>query len=893
MAPRTWLAKARALFTRHRLDRDLDDEVQSHLDLLAADYEHRGLTQEAARLAARRAFGGVEQMKETYRDRRGLRVIDECLRDCRFGVRLLIKERSFTAAAVCALALGLAATNSVFVLMNGFLLRGLPFANPDRIVSIGTSIGGSDRANAGISYLDLRDVIGGQRTFDGLGAVMETTMNVADDRRAPERFVGAFVSANTFDLIGRAPAIGRTFDASDERPTGPAIVVLGDAIWRNRYGADPAVIGRTIRVNGIPSVVIGVMEQGFRFPARSELWQTIAQLPADLRERRDARGLQGLGRLTRGTTTPQATDDLRGIATALEQRYPETNRNAQPRVSLFRDGVLGGRTRTVFPILLTMVWFVLLIACANVANLLLARGAYRSREIALRLAIGASRAHIVRQLLIESVLLAAIAGLIGLALSMVGIDLFSKTINQMQDVRGAGLPYWISFSMDWRVFTFLAALCLATALVFGAMPAIHASKTSVVGVLAEAGTGSSASVLQRRWTSRLVVAQLALTPILLSAAGLMVRSIAAQQQIDAGVDTARLVRMRLDLSGPNYRSPESRERFYRQLEDRFAAASSLGAALASQAPFEGSAFRRLSIDGRAALDDRGRPFVRVMTVGRGYFETLGTSPVRGATFTVFDDGRNPTSAIVNERFVSTYMKGADPIGHRLDLTGARPPTGPEQVQIIGVAPNIRQSSTEDQASFEPMVYVPYLANPLPVASVLVRTGAAPAAAAALVLEQVRAIDRDLPVFDVMTLDQSLAGSDERVGLRLFGTILAAIASIALILATVGLYSVTAYSTAHRRREIGIRVALGSNSTQIGWLIVRHASRQLTVGLAIGATGALALGQLMRGLVIGIGPGDPWTMLGIVALMSAVVCAASFVPVRRAMRLNPVIALRGE
>jgi predicted permease len=878
-----------ALLRRRRED-DLDEEIRAHIDLLAAENERRGMSATEARYAARRAFGAVEPMKEAYRDRRGIPLISDCLRDCRFGVRLLAKERWFTAAAACALALGLAATNSVFALMNGFLMRGLPFADPDRIVSIRTSI---DGVNAGVSYPDVRDFAAAQHTFDGLAAITEETMNVADDTHAPERFVGAFVSVNTFNLIGRTPALGRAFDARDESPEAPAVVVLGHAIWRNRYGADPRVLGSTIRVNGIPSIVIGIMQEGFRFPARSELWQTVAQLPAEMRERRDGRSLQGLGRLKRGTTTRQAADDLRGIAAALANRNPETNRNAQPTVALFRDGVLGGRTRTVFPILLAMVWFVLLIACANVANLLLARAAYRGREIALRLAIGASRAQIVRQLLIESVLLAAIAGVIGLALSAVGIDAFSTALSQMEDTRGAGLPYWISFSMDWRVFTFLALLCLSTALLFGIMPAIHASRTSVAGVLAEAGSGSSGGIRQRRWTSRLVIAQLALTPVLLSGAGLMVRSIMAQQQIDAGVDTSGLVRMRLDLSGPHYRSAESRAQFYRQLEDRFSAASSLRASLASQAPFEGSAIRRLSIDGRAAVDARGRPFVRVMTVGRRYFETVGTTPVRGATFTVFDDGRTPTSAIVNERFVSVYMKGEDPVGHRLDLTGARPPSGPEQVQIIGVAPNVRQSSTEDQASFEPIVYVPYPAHPLAVASVLVRMGGSPAAAAALVLEQVRAIDPDLPIFDVMTLDQSFARSDERVGLRVFGTILAVIASIALILATVGLYSVTAYSTAHRTREIGIRVALGSDPTHIGWLVARQALRQLALGSAIGAAGAVAVGQLMRALLIGIGPGDPWTMIGIVALLIGVTFAASFGPVRRAMRLNPVIALRAE
>ena len=348
-------------------------------------------------------------MKEIHRDRRAFGVVTDCVRDARFALRLLIKERWFSATAILVLSLGIAANNTVFVLTNGLLLRDLPFADPDRIVTIGTSVGGADRPNAGISYLDLQDWSASQRTFDGLAGISETTMNVADEG-APERFTGAFVSANAFSLIGHAPAIGRGFDASDDRPGAAPVVILSDALWRTRYKSDRAVIGRTVRVNGVPSTVIGVMPEGFAFPARSRLWQPLSQVSADMRQQRNARALQGLGRLTPGATPAQAAEDLGRIAAALATAYPATNRAVQPRVALFRDATMGGRLRTTFPILMTMVAFVLLMACANVANLLLARAAYRTREISVRLAVGASRMQIVRQLLVESVLLAGYRG---------------------------------------------------------------------------------------------------------------------------------------------------------------------------------------------------------------------------------------------------------------------------------------------------------------------------------------------------------------------------------------------------------------------------------------------------------------------------------------------------
>ncbi len=880
---RLW-SRIRALFRHRALDARLDEEVQSHLEALAAEYVRRGASPEQARLAARRAFGGVEQVKEVHRDVRTFSVVTDCLRDLRFGLRLLVKERWFTAAAILVLSLGIAANNTVFVLIDGFLLRDLPFADPDRIVTIGTNIGGG---RTGISYLDLQDWSSAQRTFDGLAAASETTVNVGDESGAPERAIGSFISVNAFDLIGHAPAIGRGFDARDNRPGAETVVLLSDALWRSRYGADRAVIGRTIRVNGAPAVVIGVMVEGFAFPARSRLWLPLIHLPAQTRERRDFRVLQGIGRLAPGLTPAQAADDLGRVLAVAD---PVQNREVRARVEMFRYGTLGGRLRETLPMLMTMVGFVLLIACANVASLLLARAASRTREVAVRLAVGASRAQIIRQLLVESVLLASLAGVVALGLSTLAINVFWDAMSQLRDGVREGLPYWIRFEMDWRVFAFLALVCLGTGIVFGLIPAIDASRIGIVGRLVQATAGQIGSIRQRRWSNRLVVAQLALTPILLAGAGLMVRSMIAQADMDAGVATAGLVRMRFGLSGPKYETDSQRARLYRELEERLADAPGMRVTLASHAPFEGASVQRLSIDGKPAGDGRDG-LVNLMTVGRSYFAALAAPAVRGNNFAVADEVGSLATAIVNEQFATRYFADRDPIGHRLSLTGRDGRV--LAAAIVGVAPNIRQRSTEESEGGEPIVYVTYAANPIAQASVLARADAAPGAVAAVVGSHLHAIDPDLPLYDVMMLDDSLALSDERMGLRVFGTIVALIGAIALVLSTLGLYAATAYAAAQRTREIGIRVALGSRPLQIGWLVAARAARQLAVGLSIGMAGALALNQMMRGLLVGVGATDFATLAGVALLLMLVTGVASAVPATRAMRINPVAVLRND
>ena len=880
---RRFLSRLLGLFRRNALNARLDEEVQTHLDALAAEYERSGATPEQARLAARRAFGGVEQVKEVHRDARTFSVVTDCLRDARFGLRLLARERWFTAAAVLVLSLGIAANNTVFVLVNGLLLRDLPFADPDRIVTIGTSVGGG---RTGISYRDLQDWSPAQRTLDGLAAANETTMNVSDESRAPERTVGSYISANAFDLIGHVPEIGRGFDARDDRPGAAGVVLLSDALWRNRYGADRAVIGQTIRVNGVSAIVIGVMADGLAFPARSRLWMPLSHLPVETRERRDARVLEGIGRLAPGATPAQAAGDLgRVLATA----DLAANREVRPRVAMFRYGVLGGRLREALPILMMMVGFVLLIACANVANLLLARAAYRTREIAVRVAVGATRAQIVRQLLVESVLLASLAGIAGFWLSALAVNAFWDALSQLRDGVREGLPYWIRFDMDWRVFTFLTLVCLGTGIVFGLVPALDASRTGIVSRLVQAATGYTGTMRQRRWSTRLVVAQLALTPMLLAGAGLMVRSIIAQQEMDAGVRTAGLVRVRFVLTGPKYATNSQRAHLYRELEERLADTPGMRVTLASHAPFEGASTQRLSIDGR--IIDGREGLVSLVTVGRRYFATLAAPALRGGNFGAEDEGRSVVTAIVNEQFAATYFANSDPIGHRLGLTGRDGRAF--DAEVVGVAPNIRQSSTESQEGVESIVYVTYAANPIAQASILARTDVAPGTVADAVGRHMRAIDPDVPLYDVMTLDDSLAMSDERVGLRVFGTIVTLIGAIALLLSTLGLYAATAYATAQRTREIGIRVALGSRPSQIGWLVAAQAAGQLVIGLSIGMGGALGVNQIMRGVLVGIGATDYPTLASVALLLMLVTGVASAVPATRAMRINPVAVLRND
>ena len=511
------------------------------------------------------------------------------------------------------------------------------------------------------------------------------------------------MSATAFGLIGQRPLLGRDFRAEDDREGAAPVVILGHAVWQRRYQGDRGIVGRTIRVNGVPSTVIGVMPEDFGFPLASSVWQPLVLLPQETRTDRRIRVVDTFGRLKAGVSLAQASADLGSVMTALASQYPASNRNLEPRVRPFRSG-LGGPVRPMVAALSGTVAFVLLIACANVANLLLSRAAGRAREVSLRMSIGASRWQIVRQLLAESVVLALIAGVIALGLSVLGIRVFWSTVADTEP------PYWLKFTFDATVFAYLAAVCLGTSIVFGLLPALHTSRTSLVELLNDAGRGTT-GIRGRRWSGMLVAGQIALTLVLLAGAGATMRSLIAAATVEAGVETSGLLRLRLDLPAPKYDLPEQRRAFYAQLDDRLAA-SGLDAAISDAVPLGGGAPRELRLS--AAQDPaREGPTVAMVTIGPRFFETVGASSLRGRDFTLGDGEPGRGAAIVNQRFAALHFAGGDALGQRIRLAappfpGATPiPAGDgEWMTIVGVTPNV-QHRPPPEGGFAPVVYVPY------------------------------------------------------------------------------------------------------------------------------------------------------------------------------------------
>jgi len=808
------------------------------------------------------------------------------LQDLRFAFRLLVKDRWFTGVAVIALALGIGVNATVFTFVNAVLIRGLPFDDPDRIMAVGTR--DARNRDRGMSYPDFEDYRAANRTLSALAAYSGQTMNVSDEGRAPERFQGPYVSANAFRLIGQQPLLGRDFRPEEDRPGAAAVVILGNGVWKNRYGSDPSVVGRTIKVNDVPSTVIGVMPEGFKFPINADLWVPLVQMPRLTEQKRDARNLEVFGRLADRVTLPQAQSEFTTIATRLAHDYPATNKDITARVMTFNDRVNGGQIRLIFLSLMGAVAFVLLIACANVANLLLARSATRSREMSVRVSLGASRWRIVRQLLVESVVLSIIGGLLGLALAFAGVRLFDAAT---QDV---GKPYWIQFTMDGRVFGFFAAVCLGTGVVFGLAPALHVSKTDLNEVLKEGGRSGSSGTRARRWTSVLIVAELALTLVLLAGAGLMIRSFLKVYSLDAGVETSHLLTMRLALPNQKYPTLEQRRAFYDRVDERLASIGGIQAAtITTNMPLGGGTPRLLAIDGHQPADGEQPQTVTQVTIGARYFETLGLHILRGRAFDDLDGTPGHDSAIVNQRFASMHFAGADPIGRRIKLTPdgpalAGPP--PAWVTIVGISPTIRQRNFQDPLP-DPVVYLPLSGQAPTCAMLVIRAQRDAASLTSLLREEVRAIDPDLPLFGILTMDQLLA--QQRWAFRVFGSMFAIFALIALALSAVGLYAVTAYSVAQRTQEIGVRMALGAQTAQVLWLILRRAVVQTAIGLTIGIGGALGVGKLIESLLVQTGTRDPVTLTSIVALLVFVSLAACFWPARTATRLDPVNALRYE
>ena len=820
------------------------------------------------------------------------------LQDLRFAVRMLVKDRWFTAVAILALGLGIGANTTVFTFVNAVLIRGLPYRDSERILIV-TTRNITQGNNGAASYQDMEDWRAQTKSFPALSCFQQSSMNVTDSGHPPERTEGARVCANAFSLLGQPMQLGRDFLPNEDKKGAEPVAILGYSVWKSRYGGDPKVLGRVININQVATTVIGVMPEGVRFPSRAEIWQPL--VPNENSLSRNARNMTVFGRLAPGVNQNQAQTEISGIATQLAKQFPDTNKNIGAIVMTFNQRQNGGPIRVVFLALLGAVGFVLLIACANVANLQLARSAQRAREVAVRIAMGASRARVVRQLLVESTLLAFIGGLLGLGLSAVGVRVFDAA------VAGSGKPYWIQFTFDPTVFAHLAGICLATGILFGLAPALQVSKTNVNEILKEGGRGTSGGRRARWFASSMVVIELALTIVLLVGAGLMIRSFLKLYSFDLGAETGRVLTMRTGLPDQKYPKAEQRLIFYDTLLARVQSIPGMQvAAVASAIPFGGSDGRRLEIEGRPAAGDGQLPRVAYIAISPRYFDVVGATIRVGRVFRETDGASGSEVAIVNERFAAQHFPKEDPIGRRIKLVtgdgrpapqpapqaapGTPPPPAPKWLTIVGVSPTIRQGNPQ---ALEPdaVVYVPYRMEGFGFMNILTSSRLEASALTMQVRQAVQAIDPDLPVFSVQTLDEFLAQA--RWPYRVFGSMFAIFAGIALVLSAVGIYAVTAYSVTQRTQEIGVRMALGARRGQVSWLILRQGLIQLAIGLTIGLAGAWPISGVLQSLVVQIPTKDPVTFAAIATILIAVTIAACLIPARRATRLDPLVALRAE
>jgi putative ABC transport system permease protein len=877
---RRLVGRIRAFLAVPENDRDFDDELASHLEMMTEDNVRRGMSLAAARRAAAIKLGSTTSLKEQHRDVRGLPIVETILQDLRFAFRLMTKDRWFSAAAIAVLALGIGANTVGFTVVNGAFFRGLPFEEADRLFVVSWQHRAGRRLNA--SHIELQDVRT-SKSFEALAGYIDTSMNISDGSMLPEQVRGTWVTANAFRTVRQAPLIGRDFVESDERPSAEPVAIIGHGIWTSRYGGDANVLGKTLRVNGRPTTIVGVMPEGMKFPENSDLWAPF--IPTESQRDRTSRVLRVFGRLAPGVDRREALAEINGIVRQLTAAYPEAMKDVvAARVETFPERYIGGGGRPMIVTVMVATGFVLLIACANVANLLLSRSASRAREIAARMAMGATRWRIVRQLLVESTVLGLVGGSLGLLIASAGTRLLDDAVRD-------SLPYWAGFRMEFAVFAYVAAICLLTAVVFGLGPALQVSRANSAEVLKEGGRGSVGSRRVRRFGTVMVVTELALTIVLLVGAGTMIRSFVSLYFVDLGFDVERVMAMRLQLPATRYATPEARSTFFDELQSKVETIAGLDAASVTTGvpPLDGGE-RLLEVEGQPREQP---PFVGTVTISPRYFDVVGVRLARGRLFDERDGAPGVESVIINDRLAAQFFPNEDPIGRRLRFTQRQPTPGklPDVWRtIVGVSPLIKQGSP-GELYVNAVVYIPLRQETPASASLLVRSTLPPGSVMEAVRREVQRIDPDQPVFTIQTVSQVLAG--DRWWQRTWGLTLGAIAAIGLLLSSVGLYAVMACAVTARTQEIGVRLALGAQRRQVSWLILRRGLMQLACGTAIGLAGSLILRRMLPGGIDGISAHDPVALAAIVLLLTIVCISACLQPARRATRVDPVIALRAE
>ena len=804
------------------------------------------------------------------------------LQDLRFASRLLVKDRWFTLVAAVTLALGIGTNTTVFTIVNGVLVRGLPFDRSEDLVYLATrdTTQGENDTN-GVSWREFQDWRDKAKTFEGMAAFRNGQATLSEPDRPAERFNAAFVTANTFSVIRQQPILGRTFMNGEDAAGAAPVAIIGYRVWTNRYSSDPHIVGRSIKINDAPYTVIGVMPSGMRFPINADVWRPL--LPTTDLEASRNRNIDVFARLAPGASWTQAAADMRVISRAQQTAYPDTNKDIEARLMTFNERFNGGRIRTVLFALLGAVGSVLLIACANVANLLLARSAFRAREMAVRTALGATRWRIVRQLLIESVMLACIGGLLGLGLAAGGVRAFAAAVAQIDK------PYWIRFDFDWSVLGYFAAICVATGIVFGLAPAFQVSRANLNDLMKEGGRGTAGGARARWLTSTLIVAELTLTLALLTGAGLMTRSFLKLYALELGIDTSHVLTLRTQLLDRKYPTPDQRYQFFETLQARLGQIPGVSSvAVATSLPAEGVGATPFELEGQAAESPERRLRAGIVDISPSYFETVARPVRRGRGLQPHDGQSGADVIVINERMAAQLPAGTDPIGRRIRFFSGRDSTPGPWFTIVGISPTIRQG---DSREVEPLAvtYRPYRFSSPSGLAILVRTPGDPALVTNAVRQAVQTIDPDQPVFALRTLDELVA--QPRYPYAVFGTLFVVFGAIGLVMSAVGIYAVTAYSVTQRTQEIGVRMALGAQTNQISWLILRSGLLQLVLGLSLGLLAAYGVSNVLKTLIVQIPSTDLVTFVSITLLLTLVTIVACLLPARRATKLDPLAALR--
>jgi predicted permease len=756
--------------------------------------------------------------------------------------------------------------------------RALPFHEPASLVGL---TGESTRSQGGqIPYAIFEAWRSASRSFEGIWAEADSPINLGGDTQATDQFGGTYLSFNAFALLQERPILGREFLAEDDRAGAPHVIIIGYRVWTDRYGSDPSVIGRTVRVNGEAATIVGVMPEGFAYPVETQIWRPLSAFAPLQAASAATRPIRVSGRLQRNTSAEQARAELATIVSTMTT-VPEADRKRRIIVMPLNETYFGSATQPAPMMMMAAVFVVLLIACSHAASLLLARSSTRAQELSMRAALGAGRGRLVRQLLVEAVLTSVLAGVLGIAIAALFVRAFAN------EVAGFGLPYWTRFTFDLPLAGIITLLCLATGITFGLVPALQQSRTNFADVLSQFGRAGIVNPKSRRSTTLLLIAELAVTVILLASAGALVRSANVVYRADAAIDTANIWEFRLTWPLPKYASADVRHAFVDALEQRLAAAAGFqSAALASAPPFNARDSRGIVMDGDPIPEANDLRTVRVVSIGPRYFETLGLRVLRGSRLE--DAGAMSRSAVlVNERFVERFSPDLDPIGREVLLINERTPNQPpERFTIIGIAPPLRQQVA---AGHTPVVYLPFSTHTATTASLLVR--GRPEQFAAVLRHEVRRLDPDLPLFNLQSLER--VSYNSRWIQRIMSTVFSLVAVIATVLSAVGLYSLTAYAAAQRTHEVGVRMALGAQRSQVSWLFVKQALRNVVIGLGIGLVGAVLVGFGLQGALVEVTANHPVALAAVTVLVVSVSLIAAVVPARRAARLDPVAALRRE